>query len=164
MRPSVQLNEALASQRALVGGFFDDYRVELAQYRDISLDPVDPAYLDAYWSDPRRYAFLMTADDRPVGFTFVRGFAAEEPGAHELAAFYIEPESRRLGFGRAGARSIWTSLPGAWMLQVHDLNLGARQFWTTCIEAAASGPARVRTVRASDGPRQEYRFRVSAAG
>jgi hypothetical protein len=96
-----------------------------------------------------------------VGFAFIRDPASTGSAEHQLAEFYIEPDSRRLGIGRRAAAAIWRRFPGQWELQVHARNSAAVQFWASCAEAEAGEAPQLREVQAPDGRRVQFGFRVS---
>jgi predicted acetyltransferase len=160
---SVELAEARQSEARLIERMLDDYLQELDRHRDVCVGATDSAsypYLDAYWSEPGRHAFLIRSDGRVVGFAFIRDPASTGSAGHQLAEFYIEPDSRRLGIGRRAAAAIWRRFPGQWELQVHARNSAAVQFWAACAEAETGEAPQLREVQAPDGRRVQFGFRI----
>ena len=163
---SIQLAEVRQSDAWLVEPMLDDYLRELSSHREVPVGPTDSAsypYLDAYWSEPGRHAFLIRSNGRPVGFALIRDPRSTDSALHQLAEFYIEPESRRLGIGRRAAAAIWQRFPGQWEVQVHARNSAAVQFWASCVEAEAGQAPQVHEVQALDGRRIQFNFRVGHA-
>ena len=139
----------------------DRYLRELSCYHDVALGATDPAgypYLDAYWSEPGRHALLLGHASGIVGFALIRTPRSTGSSTHELAEFFIEPESRGLGIGRQAAAAIWQRFPGQWSLQVHVRNTAAVQFWTTSVEAATGALPQMHAIHASDGRRIQFNF------
>jgi predicted acetyltransferase len=161
----IELTEAAQSDAALVASLLDDYLRELGNHREVPIGATDAAsyrQLDAYWSEPGRHAFLIRCNHSVVGFAFIRDPISTGTAVHQVAEFYIAPQSRRRGLGRQAIRAIWARFPGQWELQVHCRNSAAIQFWTSCAQAEASAAPKMRTVQASDGRRAQLNFRVEA--
>ena len=161
----IEITEAARSEGRLLASLLDDYLRELSSHREIPVGATDSAsypYLDAYGADPGRHAFLIRCAGRIVGFALVREPASTGAVSHQLAEFYVAPESRRLGIGRGAVLSIWKRFPGQWELRVHVQNTAAIRFWASCAKAAASNPPEVQEVRASDGRRIQFSFYVEA--
>jgi predicted acetyltransferase len=88
--------------------------------------PVYPR-LGLYWEDRNRLPYLIRVGGDDAGFALVRHHA--DTGFHEMAEFYVAPEHRRQGIGRAAARALLDRHPGWWHLQVLDDNAPAQAFW-----------------------------------
>jgi predicted acetyltransferase len=159
----IELEEAGESDARLIQSLLDAYLGELSTHRDIAVGATDSAsyrYLDAYWSEPGRHAFLIRAGGLVVGFAFVRGPISTKCAVHELSEFYVKPESRRLGVGRRAVGAIWSRFPGEWELQVHARNSAAIRFWASRTAAEANSRPQVHEVQARDGERIQFNFRV----
>ncbi|HEX3815587.1 MAG TPA: GNAT family N-acetyltransferase [Mycobacteriales bacterium] len=88
-------------------------------------------YLDHYWTDPDRHAFLVRVDSRWAGFVLVR--TGDMPAATDIAEFFILRKYRRSGLGREVARQIFNRFPGKWQTRQVAGNSGATQFWHSAI-------------------------------
>src|SRR5262249_4468369 len=138
-----ELVAASTSDRPILIALLDAYLRELALHREIAVgataSPNYP-YLDAYFRESSRHAFLIRRDDEVAGFAFIR--APESTGrVWEVAEFYVDPRNRRRGVGRAAIGLIWKRFPGDWELQIHARNDAAIQFWTSCVKDAAHNKA-----------------------
>lgn len=141
----------------------DRYLRELAGYREEPVGAVDSAgypYLEAYWSEPGRHPFLILSGGRVAGFALIRDPDSTGSATHQVAEFFIEPESRRLGIGRRAAAMIWQRFPGTWELQVHARNAAALRFWSSSAEAATGRAPQMRAIQAPDGGRIQFSFHV----
>jgi predicted acetyltransferase len=160
---TVDIREAQTSDRDRLDALLARYLRELAQYGNAPaatrLDRYP--YLDAYFAESGRHAFLIRSDDKIAGFVLVRD-PVSTGTVWQVAEFYVAPESRRMGIGRAAVISIWRQFPGEWELQVHLRNETARQFWKSCVEIVTDGSPTVRKIEADDGPRLQYNFRTRA--
>jgi len=158
-----ELVVAGSSDAELINSLLDEYLIELSSYRGVPSDATTSAsypYLDAYWSDPGRYAFIIQHGGHPVGFVLIRDPTSTKSAVYQLAEFYIKPESRRLGIGRRAVYAIWKRFPGQWELQVHTQNSAAVQFWESCLETVTSELPQGRKVQGRNGRRIQFHFSV----
>lgn len=163
--PEIVLARVAADQRAALDALVDAYLAELAAHREKPVGPTCAAeyvYLPAYWHEAGRHPFFIEAQGARVGFVLVREVLDE--GVIQMSDFYLRPDHRRGGIGRAALVEVWTRFPGRWELQVHLKNEAASAFWPRCIEAHATGPIEAREVFEEDGRRVEYRFTVPTPG
>jgi predicted acetyltransferase len=70
-------------------------------------------YLDHYWTEPHRRAFLFRVDGRWAGFGLVR---AEEPC--DMSEFFVLRKYRRQGIGRTAAVELFERFPGPWRVRL----------------------------------------------
>ena len=113
----IELVKAIRSNSRQIESLLDDYLGELSKYREVSIgatNSVNYPYLDAYWSEVGRHIFLIKHSERVVGFAFIRDPSSTESVAHQVAEFYVRPDSRRLGVGRRAVLEIWKLFPGQW--------------------------------------------------
>jgi predicted acetyltransferase len=159
-----ELVAASSSDRPLLIGLLDGYLRELAPHREIAVGATESSnylYLDAYFREPGRHPFLIRRDGDVAGFAFIR--SPESTGrAWQVAEFYVDPQNRRCGVGRAAIGLIWKRFPGDWELQIHARNAAAIQFWTSCVRDPAHTEPTITNVNASDGRRLQLTFRSLA--
>jgi len=163
---SIGLAEVRQADACLVESMLNDYLRELSTHRQVpvgAIDAVSYPYLNAYRTERGRHAFIVRSDGEAVGFAFIRDPDSTGSPEHQLAEFYIKPDSRRLGIGRRATAAIWQRFPGRWELQVHARNSAAVSFWAACAEAVASEAPQVHDVEAPDGPRIQFNFQVGRA-
>jgi predicted acetyltransferase len=160
---NTELVAASISDRPILVRLLDRYLRELSAHREVAVGVTESynyPYLDGYFQESGRHAFLFRRDDETVGFALIR--APESTGrVWQVAEFYVEPKSRRCGIGREAVGSIWKQFPGEWELQVHVRNDAAIQFWTSCVRDVAHvahTDATVTNVNASDGRRLQLNF------
>jgi predicted acetyltransferase len=159
-----QLDEAAGESRGVLAELLDAYLRELAGHREIAVGACDAAtypYLDAYFTEPGRYAFLIRRGGEIVGFAMVRTPDSTGGSASQVAEFYIKPESRGLGIGREAITLIWQRFPGAWELQVHARNAAALRFWEFCIHSVLQRAPEMREIDAADGRRFQFDFHIA---
>ena len=159
----IELRRVDRAERSDLVRLVDAYLAELGAHREHPAGPMDAAsyvYLPLYWEERGRHPFFIFADGECVGFVLIREI--EKEAIIEMSEFYIRPESRRTGLGRAALAEVWHRFPGTWRLQVHPLNRAGSVFWPRCIEEFASGRIDVREVVEEDGRRLQYTFEVAA--
>jgi predicted acetyltransferase len=88
-------------------------------------------YLDHYWTEPDRHAFLIKVDGQIAGLVLIR---AGDP--HEFGEFFVLRKYRRSGIGRAAAHEVFRRFPGSWVVHEIPGNDAAVSFWRTVIPVA----------------------------
>ncbi|MBI1200096.1 MAG: GNAT family N-acetyltransferase [Phenylobacterium sp.] len=112
-------------------------RGELAE--DGTFEPYP--YLDSYWTEPGREAFLVRVDGDLAGFVLLNDHShAGLPVDHAVAEFFIVRKHRRGGVGHLAATAAIGPRPGQWELAVARRNAGALAFWRGVAAELASGP------------------------
>jgi predicted acetyltransferase len=85
-------------------------------------------YLDHYWTEPGRFAYLITADGQIAGMALVR-----QGPPHSMAEFLVMPRYRRSGVGASAAGQVFASLSGPWQVREIPGNDAAVAFWRAVI-------------------------------
>lgn len=93
-------------------------------------------YLDHYWTEPDRHAFLLRRDAAIAGFVMVNAHTASG-AAHGIAEFFVLHRHRRAGVGRAAATSAFVRFPGSWEVVTDRENARAAAFWRRTITSCA---------------------------
>lgn len=109
----------------------------------------DYPYLDRYWSEPGRSAWLIRADGHLAGFAMLGGVSHSGlPADHDMAEFFVARKHRRSGVGFTAASQLIRARPGQWEIAVVRANVAALGFWRRVAEAAAP---RVEELDLADG-------------
>ncbi|MFJ4846727.1 GNAT family N-acetyltransferase [Streptomyces sp. NPDC088733] len=82
--------------------------------------------LEAAFTETGWAPYLLTSDDCPAGFAFVR--ALTEP-THVLNSFFVVRGARRAGIGLRAVQQVVASHPGRWEVAFQDANAAAVRFW-----------------------------------
>ena len=72
----IELMAVGPADRATFVALLDEYLEELAHHREHQKGATRASeyrYLDAYFGEPGRHAFIIIVDDAPAGFALVRG-------------------------------------------------------------------------------------------
>lgn len=100
--------------------------------------------LPLYWSDPEnRFAFVVKAADRTVGFILVTVGSPMSPAPHvyDIAEFFILRAYRRGGVGKRAAILLWNRFRGRWIVRAAEDNPAAVSFWRKTIADYSGGKA-----------------------
>jgi predicted acetyltransferase len=95
-------------------------------------------YLDNYWVEPGRYAFLVRLDGILAGFVLVRQPDPHKPAFH-VAEFFILRKYRGHGVGRQVAFWVFDHFPGEWRVSQEANNHPAQAFWRKIIADYTAG-------------------------
>lgn len=147
--PKVELQPAGPEHRATLANLFQLYTYDFTEQwageargelgEDGLFEPYP--YLDSYWTEPDREAFLIRADGALAGFVLLNDHShAGLPVDHAVAEFFVARKHRRGGVGRAAARAAIAPRLGLWELAVARKNEGALAFWRGVAAELASGP------------------------
>lgn len=122
----------------------------------------DYGYLDYYWTEPGRHAFLLRHDGRLAGFALVRTLENGPDPLRQLAEFFIMRRYQRRGLGRAAATAVFDRLPGRWEVDQVATNAAAIAFWRRVIDDYTQNSYREewRTEGGYNGPTQIFRSRA----
>ena len=138
------------------------YRYDMSEVREYELTEHGTfvyRFLDHYWTDPGRHAFLIRHDGWLAGFAMV---GDNEQGEHEVAEFFVLRSHRRDGVSREAALQLLRRFPGRWKLFHDDANLPAGRFWAAVVREASAGTFDKNAVVSSAGfAGQEYVFDVT---
>jgi predicted acetyltransferase len=147
--PNVILEPAGPDRRMALANLFQLYTHDFSEQwagsgrGELSEDGTFEAYpyLDSYWAEPGREAFLVRADGHLAGFVLLNAHSHSGlPLDHAVAEFFVVRKHRRGGVGRAAARAAIAPRPGLWELAVARANTGALAFWRGVAAELAAGP------------------------
>ena len=134
----VTVERATVGDKVVLRNLMQLYRYDYTEFEPDDLDEhglFNYNYLDHYWVEPGRYAFLVRVDDKLAGFALVRTLDADADGGlrYSMAEFFIMRSFRRCGVGRTVAREVFGRLPGQWVVRQDVTNSGAMAFWRQVI-------------------------------
>ena len=127
----VTLARAIQSDRDVVGRLleFNAYQFSQLDGRSIGSDALYGRYLDAYWSEPGRFPYLIRADDELAGLALVSRVRAD----WLLSEFLVLPKFRRTGVGTRAARLVFAAHQGSWRIHQVAHHDQPTQFWRHAI-------------------------------
>lgn len=119
----VNLREASLGERDRLERLLAEYLFEF----DGRTEPYP--YLDLYWEETERQPFLIEVDGAVAGLCLIR----DRDGGWSIAEFWVRPDQRRSGVGRAALEAVAERgrAAGAGHLEakVHPDNHEALPFW-----------------------------------
>lgn len=159
---TVKLNKATKTELHGVSNLMQLYLYDMAEYtgwacREDGIYSGDE-WLDSYWREPGKHAFVLRDDQEWAGFVMVRGNHDENDLDYSVAEFFILRKFRRQGIGQRIAAELFDRFPGRWMVEVFIDNTPAVAFWK---QATNSASHRSITLRSDErGDRHVIHFRT----
>jgi len=95
-------------------------------------------YLDNYWTEAGRYAYLARVDGKLAGFVLV-GQLDPAKAEYLISEFFILRKYRRQGLGKRMAFWVFEHFRGDWMVSQEACNLDAQAFWRKIIAEYTAG-------------------------
>ncbi len=130
---NIRVTAATEMHTGIISKMLQEYLSYLSTFERIEIDQngefIYP-YLDLYWEELSRSAFLIVAEDLVIGFALIREVKEELDMAYmSVAEFYVIPTFQRKGVGEKAARLLFDLYPGNWRLSVIRKNLNGLKFW-----------------------------------
>ncbi len=135
---NVELVEATVADKPALDRLLELYQYDFTEYTDDDVGPdgrFGYRYLDAYFAEPDRHAFLVRAGGQLAGFVLVRRAPASvgDGEVSDMAEFFVVRKYRRRGVGAAAARRAFDVFPGRWEVREMAANTPAQAFWRRII-------------------------------
>jgi len=122
----IDLSPASREEKSVIASYLREY---LAEFGFRGTYP----YFDQYWLESTRHPFLIRRGGERAGFAFVRSL--DGGATHEMSEFYVLPEHRGFGVGRAAVQALLPIFPGLWRIPVQVSNLPGIAFWSRVLGA-----------------------------
>jgi predicted acetyltransferase len=143
----LEVTPAKYEEKPIVENLLELYFYDLAEYahegwRDVSADGrFGYDYLDLYWSEPSRAAFLVRCNGQLAGFVLVNehSILSKVPNTKSIAEFFMMKKYRRCGIGWQVAEFVLRRFPGPWEVAQDSPNLTAQEFWRAVVSAYTQG-------------------------
>ena len=130
-------------EKAVLANLMEKYDYEFSQYDDRDVNNFGLygyLYLDNYWTEDRRHAFFIKADNKLAGFVMVSN--RDETGVNKIYAiseFFVMYKYRRSGIGRYAAYKMFDMFKGDWEFCYHPKNIISRHFWRNIVSDYTNG-------------------------
>jgi predicted acetyltransferase len=97
--------------------------------------------LEAYWTEPWRFPFLLRVDERLAGFALIqrKSKLSDADDVWDMAEFFVLRKYRRARVGMTAAHRIFATHGGAWEVRQRNANVAATFFWRSAIAAYTDG-------------------------
>ena len=140
----LKIIKATVDQKELIRRLLELYQYDLSTATGNELNQFglyDYPYLDNYWTEAKRYPYLLQIDGTTVGFCLVNTYCVlpENNGAYSIGEFFVLKKYRRLGVGREVAVRIIKDFPGKWEIRVLEKNEEGKAFWRKVISDLTAG-------------------------
>ncbi len=134
----IQVTPASASENPTLQRLMQLYQYDLSEIVGTNIGPegsYDYPYLDRYWIEPGRTAFLVRVNGNLAGFALVSryNYLTGEKDAWVMSEFFILRKYRRQGVGAHAARWIFDHFSGTWQVREDLENEAAISFWRKVI-------------------------------
>ena len=141
---NIELVEATLADKPALANLLELYQYDFTEYTDDDVGPdgrFGYRYVDAYFAESDRHAFLIKAGGQLAGFALVRRTTSAAAGGDvfDMAEFFVMRKYRRRGVGAEAARQAFDRFPGRWEVREMAANTPARSFWRRIIADYTSG-------------------------
>ena len=134
----MELRKVTPADRELLWNLNQKYLYEMTNYYGDELDALGNlhyGWFDAYFSDPRREAYLLYDGVTLVGFAMIHPYSHRGDRAdHVLAEFTVFPMYRGRHLALAAAEEIFRRFKGRWEVKYNEKNTPAKRLWTKATE------------------------------
>jgi predicted acetyltransferase len=127
----VEVTQALDDDRTIVRRLLQLYHYDFSEFDGSDVNPHGEylhRYLDEYWTDSDRKAFLFRVEGALAGFALV--FTGDP---RDIAEFFVMRKYRGRGVGARAAASLLDQFPGRWTVRQQLTNPAATAFWRKAI-------------------------------
>jgi predicted acetyltransferase len=127
----VEVVEAADDDRTVIRRLLQLYHYDFSEFDDADVNSHGEylhRYLDEYWTDADRAAFLFRVGGAWAGLALV--FTGEP---RDMAEFFVMRKYRRHGVGGQAAASLFERFPGRWTVREQLANPAATAFWRRAI-------------------------------
>ncbi len=162
----VQIRRANVSDKHVLSNLMQLYLYDFSEIEGGDVDEhglFDYGYLDRYWTEPGRHAFLVRVEGKIAGFALVNthSYLESPPDTMVIAEFFILRRYRRKGVGMRASHLVFDLFRGAWEVAQTPANTVAQAFWRNVIAAYTSGHFEEITLHNTrwTGPVQRFRSR-----
>ena len=139
----LEVARATSSERLILRHLMQLYNYDFTEFDDADVDEFGLYrydYIDHYWTDADRHAYLVRVTGKLAGFALIR-IETLENGARRtnMSEFFIMRKYRGQGVGAAVARHLFDRYPGPWEVAELVSNLPAQAFWRKVIGRYTEG-------------------------
>lgn len=127
----IELVPARETDRPILRRLLELYSYDVSEFNGADVDQHGEfgyRYLDHYWTENDRAAFLLRVNGHWAGFALVRNTAP-----FDMAEFFVMKKYRRRGIGRQAAIDLFQRFPGPWQVRQQQTNPSATSFWRSVI-------------------------------
>jgi predicted acetyltransferase len=142
---NIQLIKASGDDgRHIISNLMQLYMYDFSEYTKSDVEPNglfgEYPDLGAYWKEENhRFPYIITKNEKHIGFVFVRIIGTGEEYYFSIAEFFVMRKYRREGVGRIAAEQIFDLHKGKWEVYQMEANKPAQSFWRRVIQVYTRG-------------------------
>lgn len=134
----IEVLEASINDKLIIRNMMELYEYDLSEYEDSDLNEhglYDYKYIDNYWTEEKRYPFIVKVNDKLAGFVLagIYGGVTSYPTDYSIAEFFILKKYRKNGVGKTVAFEVFDKLRGNWEVKQLKKNYISHSFWRKVI-------------------------------
>ncbi len=134
----IQVRPASIEERPILRHLMELYPYDFSEFDGADTGPVglyDYPYLDHYWVEEGRYAYLVRVDGQLAGFVLVSRYNYQSglKDAWVMSEFFVMRKYRLQGVGERVANWVFDQHPGNWQVGEISENRPAITFWRKAI-------------------------------
>jgi predicted acetyltransferase len=130
-------------EKEILRNLLEKYLYEFSQYENTDVNNFGLYgydYLDNYWTEENRFAYLIKADNKCAGFVMFNDYREIKIETnYSLAEFFILYKYRKMGIGTYVIKTIFEKYKGKWQLMYHPKNINSKIFWNKIIKEYTNG-------------------------
>lgn len=138
----IEVTQASLDDKPILQRMMEFYQYDFSEYDDNDLD-LNGIYgypwLDHYWWEQGRHAFIVRVDGKLAGFVLVNQFTYLSNSEWSIAEFFIMRKYRRKDVGKTAAFFIFDMFRGIWEVHQLENNVPSQQFWRKIISEYTHG-------------------------
>lgn len=124
-------------QRAWLESSYANWLTEFTRRR-VTADEASQG-LAEWFGDRRNIVMLLMRDGLPAGFSVFSRLPLPSLDAFRMQEFYVEPQMRRRGVGRAAAPLVFDRFAGQWEVRELRRNVPSVYFWREIVRSYTDG-------------------------
>jgi predicted acetyltransferase len=159
MPDGLEILPAALDQKPVLAQLLELYSYDFSEFTGEDVDPggrYGYDYLDRYWDEAGRFAYLFRLNGKWAGFALIRDIEQDGVAVHWMAEFFVMRKYRRMKVGWLAAQVIFDLHPGCWQVGQIAANLPAQAFWRQTIADYTGGSFEEIELEGWDGPAQEF--------
>lgn len=163
----IEVTAASLEQEPVLANLLELYLHDFSDFHDLEIGPdgrFGNQYLDLYWTDPRRFPFLIYVNLKLAGFVLVQSISQSDAAKWDVAEFFVMRGFRRRATGTRAALDVFARFPGPWQVRVMQSNAPACAFWSRAVHAFAGDAVRLDYATAHGKEWNVFSFHSPPAG
>lgn len=138
--PQIEIVAAPVEDGPVLSNLLELYCHDFSEFMDLEIGR-DGRFgypnLDLYWTDPKRFPFLIYVSGRLAGFLLAQSISERDASRWDMTEFFILRGYRRASIGVRAASLAFARFPGDWQVRVMRSNQPACAFWDRAVRAFA---------------------------